>query len=167
MESSVGRVKFNIRGRIFETLVSTIKSISDSKLAKLTPDHTSYDTERQEYFFDRDPELFNVILNLLVSGNLHVPKHICGALLREELSFWEIKTDNVRECCWRQYFQHEDDMAILTDLIQNDDTQESGTEGETLKERIWNILNHPGSSKLARVRLSHSRNDIFSAIINL
>ncbi|XP_061197927.1 potassium voltage-gated channel protein Shaw-like [Saccostrea echinata] len=150
MEDNVQRVKFNIRGRTFETFASTINNISNSKLAKLTRDHTSYDTEKQEYFFDRDPELFNVILNLLVTGNLHVPKHICGALLRDELSFWEIETGNVRECCWRQYFQHEDDMAVLNDLIQHEDLKNSWTECETVKERVWLILNNPGSSKLAK-----------------
>uniref|UniRef100_K1R824 Potassium voltage-gated channel subfamily D member 1 n=1 Tax=Magallana gigas TaxID=29159 RepID=K1R824_MAGGI len=113
MTQSASRVKFNIRGRIFETFASTLKAVSDSKLGRLTPEHESYDGNNQEYFFDRDPDLFNVILNLLVTGNLHVPRQVCGALLREELSFWEIGNGNVSKCCWRQYFQHEDDIIVV------------------------------------------------------
>lgn len=166
MTQSASRVKFNIRGRIFETFASTLKAVSESKLGRLTPEHESYDGNNQEYFFDRDPDLFNVILNLLVTGNLHVPRQVCGALLREELSFWEIGNGNVSKCCWRQYFQHEDDMSVLKDLIDNEDSNSAWIEGETLKERIWLVLNSPGSSKFAKVRLTleHTRTNSLTVL---
>ncbi len=52
-----------------------------------------------EYFIDRDPECFAVLLDLLRTGGLHVPPHVAdGVLCREALYYGLL--DRVRAARW-------------------------------------------------------------------
>ena len=39
----------------------------------------NYDAVRDEYFLDRDPEVFGCVLNFMRSGHLHIPSTLCGS----------------------------------------------------------------------------------------
>jgi hypothetical protein len=58
------RVRLNIRGRHFEVTASTLRKIPNTRLSTLDKNSNFYDVSNDEYFFDRDPDVFNSILNI-------------------------------------------------------------------------------------------------------
>lgn len=58
-----------------------------------------YNEDMQEYFFDRDPEMFRHILNFYRTGKLHYPRHECVQAFDEELAFYGIVPEIIGDCC--------------------------------------------------------------------
>lgn len=58
-----------------------------------------FNEETQEYFFDRDPEMFRHILNFYRTGKLHYPRYECIQAFDEELAFYGIVPEIIGDCC--------------------------------------------------------------------
>lgn len=124
-----------------------------------------------EYFFDRHPDIFGVILNYYRTGRLHSPRDICGPLFEEELGFWGIEEKEMEACCWPYYTQHRDAEKNLDDFVgpefdeSDDGAEQNSPQGnsenffnvgtcswERQRAKIWAILDDAFSSKKAKVR---------------
>lgn len=95
------RIKINVGGRVFETYVSTLRKYPHTLLGtmlhprnahllggKVGPDgKPNPDTE---LFFDRNPRMFEVILDFYRTSNVHRPPDVSWEMLQEELSFFQI-----------------------------------------------------------------------------
>ena len=98
---SANRVVINVGGQKHETFLSTLRNIPDTRLYNLSEHHTSlakvveYDSTKNEYFFDRHPQVFAEILNYYRTGKLHCPGNVCGPLFESELEFWGIDEEQV------------------------------------------------------------------------
>ena len=68
--------------------------------------NADYDQATKEFFFDRHPGMFNMILNYYRTGKLHAPTDVCGPLFEEELAFWGIDEKQIEPCCWMSYRTH-------------------------------------------------------------
>ncbi|KAJ8317827.1 hypothetical protein KUTeg_004620, partial [Tegillarca granosa] len=151
------RLRFNIRGSIFEMLKDSLQTFPSSKISTLTTSSQYYDPARNEYFFDRDPEAFNFILNAFVTGELHVPKHMCGAVIRQEMDFWNIPKDSVSDCCWQVYFRFEEQVEYLTEIKRDEakhqvlHTPRDKTSKDGIRCVVWNTLSNPGYSNVAMI----------------
>ena len=97
-----------------------------------------------------------------VSGELHVPLDVCGAVVKRELHYWGIDDCHIEPCCWTRYSSYIDNQKILSDF--NSSVTQESTEQDILKGlkgwrknqmRIWMILDHPSSSKLALVSITY------------
>ncbi|KAI3893086.1 hypothetical protein MKX03_035876 [Papaver bracteatum] len=109
------KVRFNVGGKIFETTATTLASASRNSIFgamfddewNLQPRETN-----EEYFIDRDPDCFSVLLNLLRTGEIllknkiHVPPHIPDRLFYREALYYGL-LDHVRtakiskfDCNW-------------------------------------------------------------------
>lgn len=172
------RVVINVGGIRYETYKSTLKNIPDTRLSWLTEtteQNADYDPETGEYFFDRHPGIFNMILNYYRTGRLHVPIDVCGPLFEEELAFWGIDEKQIEPCCWGNYRTHRDAQETLKELEGNDDgdisdeedssyvAQRFGIQEDVVRERtlwqrlqpkIWSLLEDPNSSRGAQVSFS-------------
>lgn len=62
------RVCLNVGGQHFETYRYVLKKIPATRLSRLTVAAANYDDERREYFFDRNPDAFEYILNYYRTG---------------------------------------------------------------------------------------------------
>jgi hypothetical protein len=97
------RIKINVGGRIFETYVSTLRKYPHTLLGtmlhprnahmlgnrnKTAPDGKPLpDTE---LFFDRNPRMFEVILDFYRTSTINRPPDVSWEMLQEELSFFQI-----------------------------------------------------------------------------
>ncbi|CAN6245098.1 unnamed protein product [Urochloa humidicola] len=92
-----GRVRLNVGGRVFETTAATLSSAGrDTMLgAMIDASWNSTSTTPAEYFIDRDPSSFAVLLNLLRTGALHVPPTLPEPTLYREALYYGL-LDHVR-----------------------------------------------------------------------
>lgn len=102
-------VTLNIGGTLFHTRKATLRNVPGTKLSNLDEKSPNYDTVREEYFFDRNPHLFNFILDFYRYGTMHIPGKLCSAFIREELKFWELGDGCIAECCRKPYFSEVDE----------------------------------------------------------
>ncbi|KAI3855894.1 hypothetical protein MKW98_007857 [Papaver atlanticum] len=105
------KVRFNVRGRIFETTATTLATARrDSMFGAMFDDEWKIQPrgdelvkpEEKEYFIDRDPDCFSVLLNLLGTGKLHVPCNIPEKLLYMEAHYYGL-LDQVRTAKWGDF----------------------------------------------------------------
>uniref|UniRef100_A0A1I7ZH12 BTB domain-containing protein n=1 Tax=Steinernema glaseri TaxID=37863 RepID=A0A1I7ZH12_9BILA len=165
------RVILNVGGIRHETYAHILKKIPATRLSRLTTNLANYDPVLNEYFFDRHPGVFAMILNYYRTGKLHYPTNVCGPLFEEELEFWGLDANQVEPCCWMTYTQHRDTQETLAvieslDLDAEPPTQEEiakkfgweddyyqGTlsRWQRLKPRLWALFDEPWSSQYARI----------------
>ncbi|KAF7154296.1 hypothetical protein RHSIM_Rhsim01G0034800 [Rhododendron simsii] len=101
MANQKDKVKFNVGGKTFETTASTFAVAGRSSFFgalfdenwNLQPDHSN------EYFINRDPDCFGVLLNLLRTGKLYIPSNIPEKLIYDEALFYGL-LDHVRSAKW-------------------------------------------------------------------
>ncbi|RRT36493.1 hypothetical protein B296_00054580 [Ensete ventricosum] len=107
MASGRGRIRFNVGGKIFETTATTLANAGrHSMLGALLDDswnpRQTVEGEaaaNAEYFIDRSPACFAVLLDLLRTGELHVPPNMPEKLLYREALFYGL-LDQVRAALW-------------------------------------------------------------------
>ncbi|KAH0711042.1 hypothetical protein KY284_012469 [Solanum tuberosum] len=96
------KVKFNVGGRIFETTATTLAIAGENSLFRAMLDekwNVHSNSAITEYFIDRDPDYFAVLLNLLRTGELYIPPKIDKYLLYREAEYYGI-LDHVRLAKW-------------------------------------------------------------------
>ncbi len=170
------RVIINVGGVRYETYKSTLKNIPDTRLSWLTEttvQNCDFDPTTGEYFFDRHPSVFNMILNYYRTGKLHAPTDVCGPLFEEELAFWGIDEKQIEACCWMIYRTHRDAQETLkeldgidSDLTDSDDEDNVAerfgiieddapvkTCWEKWQPKMWTMLDDPYSTKAAWVSI--------------
>jgi hypothetical protein len=118
------RIIINIGGVRFETYKNTLKLVEESRLANLSETNSDFDPINNEYFFDRDPDSFQAILNYFRTGKLHAPGEICGNLFYEELEFWGINEQSIQPCCWTKYSTMRNCDEILKHVMDHIDEPE-------------------------------------------
>jgi hypothetical protein len=155
------RIILNVGGFKHEVMLRTLNKIPNSRLGSLNSASTKedllnfcddYNLERLEFFFDRDPTLFNYILNYYRIGKLHISNDSCPVILTKELLYWKIENPKMDLCCEEKLYekQKELDKAILDyKMIENDvkvkikeDIMVNSTKFRMFKNRIWNMVDN-------------------------
>lgn len=150
-------ITLNIGGTVFKTLRSTLKKFPHSKLGKLKSSSRNYINSSNEYFFDRSPELFNVILDYYRSEDiqLHIPSYICGSVLIRELEFWEIPIRNISDCCFRIYTDYQNGEDIRKNIDIHKITRVQQKQNQSFQDRAWLLLDQPRTSFGAMVNMMY------------
>ncbi|CAF4143791.1 unnamed protein product, partial [Rotaria magnacalcarata] len=105
-----------------------------------------------EYFFDRDPDVFRIILNFYRTGKLHYPKHECIAAYDEELAFFGILPDIIGDCCYEDYRdrKRENNERLIDDRLHEDDDK-AQPKPQSIRETMWRAFENPQVSTMASV----------------
>uniref|UniRef100_A0A5B6ZKT2 BTB domain-containing protein n=1 Tax=Davidia involucrata TaxID=16924 RepID=A0A5B6ZKT2_DAVIN len=98
------RMRFNVGGKIFETTATTLANAGRNSLfGAMFDDNWNLQTDRSDdHFIDRNPDCFAVLLDLLRTGELHIPSNIPEKLLYREALFYGL-LDHVRSAKWGQF----------------------------------------------------------------
>ncbi|XP_069755556.1 potassium voltage-gated channel subfamily G member 4a, partial [Narcine bancroftii] len=72
-----------------------------------------YDESSHEYFFDRNPGAFRLILAFLSAGKLRLWGEMCALAFQEELAYWGIEEANLETCCRRKLIQRVREVAKI------------------------------------------------------
>uniref|UniRef100_A0AC35U620 BTB domain-containing protein n=1 Tax=Rhabditophanes sp. KR3021 TaxID=114890 RepID=A0AC35U620_9BILA len=163
------RIIINIGGVRHETYMSTLKKIPATRLSRLTTNSPNYDPVLNEYYFDRNPFVFSMILNYYRTSKLHYPLGVCAPLFEEELQFFGLDPNQVEPCCWMVYSQHrdtQDTLAVIEGLDldcepqspeevakkfgwEDDYNQGTLSAWQRFKPQVWSLFDEPWSSKEA------------------
>ncbi|CAH8592964.1 unnamed protein product [Schistosoma intercalatum] len=116
-----------------------------------------YDPINKEYYFDRNPIIFSMILNFYRSKKLHYNDMICVMDFKDELIYWGVNESFIKACCSHRYHQQKD---LIEDEVKKEENclRQTTTIDEfgsgcyaNLKRQGWNLLEKPHTSKAARV----------------
>jgi len=138
-------------GHKFECWRSSLEKYPNTLLGSVEKDFF-YDDETNEYFFDRDPELFRHILNFYRTGRLHFPKSECLTAYEEELAFFGIDIELMSDCCTEKYEEKKriSDERIAESALDTDIVDESEL-NLSLREKLNRSFEEPQSGTLALV----------------
>ena len=159
----------NIRGIEFTVKQDLLIKYPTTRLGKLVNLKSTqeilnlcddYDIDRNEYYFNRDPFLFNTILNYFTTNKLHIGQNDCVCQIRDELEYWQIDEGLIELCCRRLFDEqiHSIDLfkkhikELVCELNCVNDFSKQCFSG--LKEKCWNLFENPNSSKHAKVEIA-------------
>lgn len=83
-------LKFNISGQSFLISQSLFSSEPESHFLSEKFLSPNWNDSLEAYYFNRDPALFNVVLNIFRYGKVNLPSGYDEEMLNEELNFWNI-----------------------------------------------------------------------------
>lgn len=104
MGMQTDKVRFNVGGKIFETSATTLASARRSSMfGAMFDDEWNFQPRQvnEEYFIDRNPDCFSILLDLLRTGELYVPPHIPDNLFYKEALYYGL-LDHVRTARFRE-----------------------------------------------------------------
>lgn len=135
------KLRINVSGRRFETWRTTLNKYPDTLLGSNEKEFF-YDDDTQEYFFDRDPDLFRHVLNYYRTGRLHYPKHECITAYDDELAFFGIMPEIIGDCCYEDY---RDRKRENSERLMDDKASENGDydPAVSLREKMWRAFENP------------------------
>lgn len=89
------RIKINVGGRIFETYMSTLRKYPNTLLGTMFHPRNMLLLKKkgnssEEVFFDRNPRVFEVILDFFRTSTINRPPDVTPDMLREEMQFFQI-----------------------------------------------------------------------------
>ena len=146
-----GLIMLNVSGAKFQTWRDTLERYPDTLLGSTERDFFFHE-ETNEYFFDRDPDIFRHILNFYRTGKLHYPRQECISAYDEELAFFGIIPEIIGDCCYEDYkdrrrenqerIQDDEEMDPANDLVSPD---------LSFRETMWRAFENPHTSTMALV----------------
>uniref|UniRef100_A0A8C5TRZ8 BTB domain-containing protein n=1 Tax=Malurus cyaneus samueli TaxID=2593467 RepID=A0A8C5TRZ8_9PASS len=128
-------IVLNVSGIQFQTWLDTLERYPDTLLGSSERDFF-YHPETQQYFFDRDPDIFRHILNFYRTGKLHYPRQECISAYDEELAFFGIIPEIIGDCCYEEYKDRRRENA---ERLQDDADQDNVPETDSVFRRLTNL----------------------------
>ena len=118
------RVYINVGGQRFLTKRDTLQQPNCSRLSQLSTVDPTYDSDNNEFYFDRSWTLFEYILDMHRTGTLHLPSGMCVPKVLDEMKFWDVPVENLASCCWTRIREHKSNAARIQELknMQHNDT---------------------------------------------
>ena len=161
-------ITVNISGQRFQLLRNVLSMYANTRLGKLVsqPFEKSlfdfYDDFHNEYFFQRDPTCFPMILAYYANGQLHLPRYSCIEFLRNEIIYWGIPFSMRNSCIYKCQNELGSVEMLHQKSNHNSNKTKCKAESSTLpslnsqilekwKKIVWNVLENEGSSNAALV----------------
>ncbi|ESN98791.1 hypothetical protein HELRODRAFT_162251 [Helobdella robusta] len=145
------KLRINVSGTHFETWRHTVEKFPDSLLGSDEKEYF-YDPTNDEYFFDRDPDLFRYVLAYYRTGKVHFPRRACPEEFDQELAFFGlVAADSMGDCCYEEYRDRKRDSSELSSnsadggLGGGDETKQLPP-GASLREKMWHSFEYPHSN---------------------
>ncbi|KAG8437484.1 hypothetical protein GDO86_008258 [Hymenochirus boettgeri] len=84
-----------------------------SSYEEITQICDDFDEDTNEFFFDRNPCAFGMIVSFLAAGKLRLLREMCALSFQDELTYWGIEESNLERCCLRKLFQKLEELAEI------------------------------------------------------
>ncbi|XP_078384908.1 A-type voltage-gated potassium channel KCND3-like [Oculina patagonica] len=139
-------ITINVSGRRFQADSSIFERHPDTLLGSTRRD-VFFDKNKNEYFFDRDPDLFTYIIQFYRKGTLHYPEDECACCFAGELDFFGIVKNHFGDCCYEIFQEkHEEFEDYQKRHAKSIEEEFIPT---TLREKMWQWFEDPGQNFFA------------------
>ncbi|XP_012732183.2 potassium voltage-gated channel subfamily D member 2 [Fundulus heteroclitus] len=146
-----GLIVLNVSGTRFQTWRDTLERYPDTLLGSTERDFFFHE-ESNEYFFDRDPDIFRHVLNFYRTGKLHYPRQECISAYEEELAFFGIIPEIIGDCCYEEYKdRRRENQERIQDDEENDQSNDLVSPDASFRETMWRAFENPHTSTMALV----------------
>jgi len=149
------RIVLNVSGFRYMTYLKTLERFPSTLLGNKEKRELFYDEDHDEYFFDRNIQVFELILYFYQSnGRLVCPPELAPEILLEEVEFFELGEHAVN---------------AVKDILNEDEPPEKQLVLPEKKAQkfVWRLFEYPDSSKAARVLALLSVSVIVASIVVL
>ncbi|XP_031548541.1 uncharacterized protein LOC116286221 [Actinia tenebrosa] len=146
----------NVSGRKFK-LHEYFTTVYPKTLLGNVSRNKYYDANKEEFFFDRDPDIFRHIWNFYYTGKLHFPKDECVSHFVDEISFFGVADEYLCTCCWEDEFEPavEKLEKLRKEIEKKEEEKLAKTrkipENASLREKIWLTTKDPVVSTQAKM----------------
>ena len=148
----------NVSGKRFKIWAETLDAFPDTLLGNAEGREHFYDPKNDEYFFDRDPEIFRHILTYYRSGKLHYPRTECIGAVDDELAYFGVSQDLIADCCYEDYRDRKreyiertvEDRAIEMHANAKDFSRHQPGR-LSIRDGMWRAFEAPHSNTMALV----------------
>lgn len=159
-------IMINVGGLKYLLPWSTLDEFPSSRLSKLKFCSSyeeiiqlcdDYDEDTQEFFFDRNPSAFRVIVSFLAAGKLVLLRDTCALSFQEELRYWGIEESHLENCCFRKLFQKVEELAEVRkeEELQTNKVKacilEDGTKAGQFMNKLRDMVENPQSGLPGKV----------------
>ena len=156
-------VILNVRGSKFEVFKKNLNRFPGTRLGQIV-NATSIEEQSElcqvrenEFYFDRNPWVMNLIIDYYLTGKLHIKNTYCVYSLKDELNFWKIDEDEIDLCCKLNYFQQITEVEAQIEFERNATKKFKDLEKfgnccyPKIRRKVWNLFEKPKSSLSAQV----------------
>ncbi|KAJ7335504.1 hypothetical protein JRQ81_013445 [Phrynocephalus forsythii] len=159
----------NVGGRTYRLTYQAVAIYPNTRLGRLATSTDrwhqlglcdDYAAQGDEYFFDRDPAVFQLVYNFYASGVLRVRDELCPRSFLEELSYWGVRLKYTPRCCRICFEERCDELDDQLKVQEELRAQAAVQESEHLfhhmryaaqRRCLWNLMEKPFSSTMAKV----------------
>lgn len=123
---------------------------------KLLPKNIYRTKQKNKFFVQRSPELFDLILQCYITGKIHIPYWLCRKTIENEMNFWKLEERYRCHCCVYDDDDSSGDNNINEETIKELQENAPKKGWRDTKKRLWQFLENPNSSVGALVSISYT-----------
>ncbi|XP_056273955.1 potassium voltage-gated channel subfamily V member 2-like [Pseudoliparis swirei] len=162
-------ININVGGKSYQIAYKSAAKYPKTRIGRLATymDHNmkldlcdDYTMTNNEYFFDRDPDVFHSIFNFYRTGVLWIKDDLCPRNFLEEINYWGVRIKNSHRCCRISFEEKHDDLneqlkiqrelEAELEIEENEELFHDMCFGQT-RRAIWNLMEMPFSSVKAKL----------------
>ncbi|XP_019716080.1 potassium voltage-gated channel subfamily V member 2-like [Hippocampus comes] len=162
-------ININVGGTSFQIAYKMAARYPKTRIGRLATytDHNmkldlcdDYSVTNNEFFFDRDPEIFHSIFNFYRTGVLWIKDELCPRNFLEEINYWGVRIKNTHRCCRISFEERQDELNEQLKIQRELEAEVEIEENEALfqdmfmgqrRRAIWNLMEKPFSSIKAKL----------------
>ncbi|KAG5835153.1 hypothetical protein ANANG_G00269120 [Anguilla anguilla] len=162
-------LNINVGGKVYQMSYRVAAQYPKTRIGRLATytDHNrkldlcdDYIVQNNEFFFDRDPDIFHNIFNFYRTGVLWVKDELCPRNFLEEINYWGVRIKNTHRCCRISFEERQDELNEQLKVQRELQAEVEIEENEELfrdmafghaRRAIWNLMEKPFSSVTAKL----------------
>nr|XP_023664100.1 potassium voltage-gated channel subfamily V member 2 [Paramormyrops kingsleyae] len=162
-------LNINVGGKVYQISYRVAAKYPKTRIGRLATyaEHNQkldlcddYIEQNNEYFFDRDPDVFHSIFNFYRTGVLWIRDELCPRNFLEEINYWGVRIKNTHRCCRISFEERQDEineqlkvqreLQAEVEIEENEELYRGMSFGHT-RRIIWNLMEKPFSSITAKL----------------
>ncbi|KAL1266980.1 hypothetical protein QQF64_002655 [Cirrhinus molitorella] len=162
-------LNINVGGKVYQISYRVAAKYPKTRIGRLATytDHNrkldlcdDYTVQNNEFFFDRDPDIFHNIFNFYRTGVLWIKDELCPRNFLEEINYWGVRIKNTHRCCRISFEERQDELNEQLKVQRELQAEVETEEHEDLFQDmafghtrfiIWNMMEKPFSSITAKL----------------
>uniref|UniRef100_A0A673HIA3 Potassium channel, subfamily V, member 2b n=1 Tax=Sinocyclocheilus rhinocerous TaxID=307959 RepID=A0A673HIA3_9TELE len=168
------RITYKMAARYPQSRIGRLATYTDLNMKLNLCD--DYVVKDNEYFFDRDPDIFNSIFNFYRTGVLWIKDELCPRNFLEEINYWGVRIKYSQRCCRILLEEKHDELCVqlkvqkeLEEEVEIEENEEAFDNMFLSETRcsFWNFMEKPFSSIPAKLMVVASSMFVLVSLVTM